>query len=240
MSRPLANAEGSATCLRRLTVEAGLAAEQAILEGVREGEYRQAVLAWQPLDRALVMPQRQARLANFPHAKQVLAERGWPIVFRNSGGEPVPQSPAVVNVALVRRYPVGNIERAYRDLCEPWCGWLASRGVKADIGTVPGGYCDGRFNVRVAGRKLVGTAQRCRRCRDSNAMAVLVHGAMLFNGDRRALVATVNAFHQALGETLRYRPDRHIALLEACTLSQGREAEIAELLGYINVNKYAV
>src|SRR5690606_22605241 len=84
-----------------LTVEAGLHAEQDLLASVCRGEQEAAVLFWQPTDRALVMPRRMSRLENFEAACAELAISGWPVLLRETGGEPVPQSPSVVNVALV-------------------------------------------------------------------------------------------------------------------------------------------
>lgn len=129
------------------------------------------------------MPRRHERLAGFPGARQRLAAMEWPVRFRATGGTPVPQSPAVINLALAVRCRVGSsaahLEWGYHRLGDPWCDWLGGLGVgDPDLGPAPGAYCDGRFNVRIGGRKLVGTAQRWRRVRGGRDMALLVHGAM--------------------------------------------------------------
>ncbi|MFY0990629.1 lipoate--protein ligase family protein [Halomonas sp. C05BenzN] len=206
--------------LRRPSVAEGLALEEALLESICQGEGEFALLAWSPQDRALVMPRRHERLAGFPEARDALRERGWPIQFRSTGGTPVPQCPAVVNVALAQRCRVGSssahLEWGYRRLGEPWCAWLEALGVKgADLGAAPGAYCDGRFNVRIGGRKLVGTAQRWRRVRGCKDMAMLAHGAMQVGETPEALVAVVNAFQAAIGDPQRFAAGSHVALYQA-------------------------
>lgn len=84
-----------------MTVQAGLAAEQALLAAVCAGEQEFGLLFWQPCDQALVMPRRLSRLPAFEAASQVSADAGWPVLLRETGGEPVPQSAATVNIALV-------------------------------------------------------------------------------------------------------------------------------------------
>lgn len=203
--------------LQRPTIDAGLALEEALLESICQGESRFGLVAWSPTDRALVMPRRHERVAGFPEARRALSERGWPIRFRATGGTPVPQSPAVVNVALALRCQVGSsaahLEWGYHRLGDPWCAWLAALGVRdADLGSAPGAYCDGRFNVRIGGRKLVGTAQRWRRVRGSRDMAMLAHGAMQVGDTPEALVAVVNAYQAAIGDPQRFAASSHVAL----------------------------
>ncbi|WP_275288247.1 lipoyl protein ligase domain-containing protein [Halomonas elongata] len=206
--------------LRHPTVEEGLAAEEALLEGVCRGESHLECLVWSPHDHALVMPRRHARLEGFAEARSRLEARSWPVLFRATGGTPVPQGPMVVNLALAVRCEVrssaAHLEWGYHRLGDPWCEWLTSLGVaSADLGAVPGAYCDGRFNVRIAGRKLVGTAQRWRRVRGSRDMALLVHGAMQVEGTPSALVEVVNDFQSAVGDAQHFRAESHIALRDA-------------------------
>ena len=84
-----------------ICVEKGLQAEQDLLAAVCAGEAEHGVLFWRPNDQALVMPRRLSRLPGFVEASETLADNGWPILLRETGGEPVPHSSATVNIALV-------------------------------------------------------------------------------------------------------------------------------------------
>jgi lipoate-protein ligase A len=206
--------------LQTFSIEAGLRAEQDLLADVCAGRRHNGVLFWRPADRALVMPRRMSRLANFEAACQVLAADGWPVLLRETGGEPVPQSPATLNIALVYAAPrsegdLNRIDTAYQRLCQPLSAALQSFGGEASLGEVPGAFCDGRYNVNLAGRKWVGTAQRWRQGLGGQCPVVLVHGAALMDNERDSMVSAVNAFNQACGLEQRCQAGSHIALHEA-------------------------
>lgn len=202
-----------------LTVEAGLQAEQDLLATVCAGDQDFGLLFWQPSDRALVMPRRLSRLPGFEAACQASAENGWPVLLRETGGEPVPQSAATVNIALVYAPPRsegdhGRIETAYRRLCDPICTLLTELGGNASLGEVEGAFCDGRFNVNLDGRKMVGTAQRWRQSKGGQRPVGLVHGALLLDDERESMVQAVNRFNEVCGLDQRVRAQSHIALHE--------------------------
>ena len=207
------------TLIQHLTVEAGLQAEQDLLASVCAGDVEAGVLFWQPTDHALVMPRRLSRLPGFEHASIELAASGWPILLRETGGEPVPQSASTVNIAVVYAPPRsegdhGRIETAYRRLCEPVCDLLTALGGEASLGEIEGAFCDGRFNVNLNGRKLVGTAQRWRQSKGGQRPVGLVHGALLLDNERESMVAAVNRFNQLCELEQRCRAESHIALHE--------------------------
>lgn len=202
-----------------LTVEQGLLAEQDLLAAVCRGERDNGVLFWRPADQALVMPRRMSRLEHFEAASAQLAGAGWPVLLRETGGEPVPQSHSTVNIALVYAAPrsegdQGRIEKAYQRLCLPLCEVLQEWGGVASVGEIEGAFCDGRYNVNLNGRKLVGTAQRWRQAAAGKGPVVLVHGALLVDNDREAMVAAVNHFNMCCNLEQRCRADAHIALHE--------------------------
>lgn len=205
--------------VQRLSVEDGLDAERALLDEAFGGGRDSGILFWQPLQQALVMPRRLSRLEGFAAAEQACAGLGWPIALRDTGGEPVPQSPAVLNVALVYAVPLADneqtrIETAYQRLCQPLCDWLAALGLDPGLGEVDGAFCDGRYNVNLGGRKLVGTAQRWRRRPSDGRYVVLAHGAILMGNQREPMVEVVNAFYQHCGLAMRCRASAHVALDE--------------------------
>ena len=139
------------------SVQDGLDAERALLDEVCGGAREHGLLLWQPCDRALVMPRRMERLEGFAPASAAVAERGWQVLLRDTGGEPVPQSPGVLNIALSYALGPGDneqtrIETAYLRLCQPICDWLRERGLDAGVGAVAGSFCDGRYNVTLDAR----------------------------------------------------------------------------------------
>jgi len=202
-----------------LTIEAGLQAEQDLLASVCAGDAEFGLLFWQPSDNALVMPRRLNRLPGFDHACEVSAAAGWPVLLRETGGEPVPQSPSTINIALVYAPPrsegdLNRIETGYRRLCDPICELLDELGGTSSVGEIDGAFCDGRFNVNLDGRKMVGTAQRWRQSQGGQRPVGLVHGAMLIDNERESMVAAVNRFNEACGLEQRVRAESHIALHE--------------------------
>lgn len=218
--------------IQRLPVEAGLDAERALLERVHAGDIDCTLLLWRPQDAALVMPRRLERLAGFAAAAASCAELGWPVALRDTGGEPVPQSPAVLNVALAWAVPAGEaeqkrIENAYRHLCDPLCEWLLEQGLAPDLGAVEGAFCDGRFNVTLAGCKLVGTAQRWRKRGSDGRHVALAHGAILMENLREEMVDVVNAFYRDCALDTRCRAASHVALDE-CVEDAWAAAEVLE------------
>jgi len=214
-----------------VTVEAGLHAEQELLAAVCKGEKDHGLLFWRPTDHALVMPRRMSRLEGFEAACAELAIAGWPVLLRETGGEPVPQSPAVINIALIYVAPKsegdhGRIENAYERLCLPLCDVLREWGGLASVGEIAGAFCDGRYNVNLNGRKLVGTAQRWRQGLGGKRPVVLVHGALLLDNQRESMVAAVNRFNECCELEQRCLADSHIALHEVVP-----EAPLLERLG---------
>ncbi len=102
-----------------ICVEQGLQAEQDLLALVCSGAAEHGLLLWRPSDRALVMPRRMSRLPGFAEASETLADNGWPVLLRETGGEPVPQSCATVNIALVYAQPPMDTDRP------PTCGCVS-------------------------------------------------------------------------------------------------------------------
>ncbi|VVN38121.1 hypothetical protein PS619_05219 [Pseudomonas fluorescens] len=226
-----------------LTIEAGLQAEQDLLASVCAGDSEFGLLFWQPSDRALVMPRRLNRFPGFDRASEVSAAGGWPVLLRETGGEPVPQSAATINIALVYAPPrsegdLNRIETGYRRLCDPICQLLDELGGTASLGEIDGAFCDGRFNVNLDGRKMVGTAQRWRQSQGGQRPVGLVHGAMLMDNERESMVAAVNRFNEACGLEQRVRAQSHIALHEKFNAPQAL-ARLDELFRLMLAQMYS-
>ena len=172
-------------------LDSALAAEEALFDCIGEGA-ESACLLWSAR-RGLVIPRSLSQRPGFIDSARQSAARGWPVSVRSSGGDLVPQGPGTLNFCRVWM-PSGpiSIEEGYKAICDP-------------IRSVLGGYCapveacfcDGKYNVVVADRKVAGTAQRRRQL--NGRLVVLAHAMILVNEDIEAGVDAVNAFQASLG-----------------------------------------
>ena len=92
--------------------------------------------------------------------------RGYAPVLRLPGGHAAAYHRESLGIDLVYALddPVPGTHDRFRETGERLAGALASLGVDARVGEVPGEYCPGAYSVNARGRvKLVGTAQRLVR-----------------------------------------------------------------------------
>ncbi|MBC7147375.1 MULTISPECIES: lipoate--protein ligase family protein [Thioclava] len=185
--------------VRELALADALDWEAARLGDIAAGRCGAAALLWS-CERALVAPASLSRQPGFKRACSRANDAGWPVHLRATGGDLVPQGPDIVNLSLLFRAPPGaafGLEDAYRQLTSPICEALSDAGISARYGAVPGAFCDGRFNITIAGRKFAGTAQRWRPMADGNA--VQSHALMLMRSLDGNTVATLNRFYHDCG-----------------------------------------
>jgi len=200
-----------------------------LLNSVAAGTRRFAVSVWSTR-RCLVAPGSIARRDGFGATKAAMAARGWPVFVRGTGGGVTPLAPGVINVSTAFVMPPDRprrIQEAYGRLCEPILDTLGRLGVSAHCAAVPGSFCDGTYNIVVAGKKLAGTAQRWRRMASPNpagrSFAVLAHGSILCDVDLTEMVKAVNDFHGMCRLERRARRDRHTMLCDLLpTRSRGK------------------
>ena len=153
------------------------------------------------------------------------ASRTHAVRVRASGGGVVPQGPGVLNLSLV--WPVedsvpGDTEVIYVALCSALAAALARLGIAAMPQAVDGSFCDGRFNLAVAGRKLAGTAQSWRRL--GGRPVTLAHAVIIATADPAALTDAANAFERDLGSGRHYRADALSSVALAWQQVHGRPA----------------
>ncbi len=175
----------------------------------------------------LVVPRRYTQLPGWTAARQT--DGHGELQVRASGGGLVPQGPGVWNLSLVWPAPSAqptNTDGVYRSLCTALSAALARLGLQAAPQPVDGSFCDGRYNLAVDGRKLVGTAQAWRRV---NAVPlVLAHAVLVVSADPVELTARANAFEQALGSDTHYRSQAltSVALAANDPLIEARTLEV--------------
>jgi lipoate-protein ligase A len=130
------------------------------------------------------------------------------VQVRASGGGVVPQGPGVWNLSLLWPAPAAApvaTDAVYGALCRELAAAFARLGIAATPQPVQGSFCDGRYNLAVDGRKLVGTAQAWKRA--GGRPVVLAHAVIVVSADPEALTAEANALEEALGTARRYRAE---------------------------------
>lgn len=218
-------------CVEHLAVADGLQLERRLLAAVARGGVGTNLLFWRPTDTALVAPRNLLRGRS---AVDLGRQLGCPVVMRDSGGDVVPQTPTVLNIAVMfaAQEPHArllSIESAYDVLCRPLVAWLRDMGLAAGVGAVSGAFCDGRFNITVDGRKLAGTAQRWRHLA-SGGRAVLAHAAVLVDADLEQAIRTTNDFYGAIGSSKRCDGASHITLQSALGKAGGATVDLSSRL----------
>ncbi|MEM6848797.1 MAG: lipoate--protein ligase family protein [Pseudomonadota bacterium] len=222
---------------RFATADLGIAFEE---DSLRAGG--RSVLMWTAHEPAIVVPRTREREAGFEALGARAAEGGWPLLVRSSGGGAVPQGPGTLNLALISPLRRGStIVDGYRALCGAIADALLVFGVQAQPGGVDWSFCDGVWNVTVAGKKLAGTAQRWRSA-GGGTMVALLHAAIVVQMPPDNVWPLLDAVERSGSAKLGVRKEVHTSLAElldvgACLpelcleLERCAHAQLAQLTG---------
>ena len=171
---------------------------------------------------ALIVSRQDMRLPNFAVATEWMNKAGWPVVMRDTGGTAVPVGPGVLNISLVLprslvvSMPGYAMDAVYRLLCDPVQRALESFDVPTVFGSVPGAFCDGRFNLVAERKKIAGTAQVWRANVALNGTNregyVLAHAALLVDVDPQEVTELVNRFYSMAGKAGKFDHEEIISL----------------------------
>ncbi len=201
---------------------AGLARERDLMNGDAPG-----LCLWSAERVGLVCPENLSRRPGFSCATARAEATGWPVHRRPTGGGVVPQGPGILNIAMAVTLPRGlTITSGYRLITWPIATVLAREGIVAQTGATAGSFCDGDWNLSIAGRKVVGTAQRWRPLPDGR-MRVLAHALILMSGRVGPGVEAVNAFQRDLGIDAPVRATAHTTLETAMGRTPSEVAVLA-------------
>jgi len=195
----------------------GLQREYDIADKVGDSARGPAILIWRSA-RALIVARGQTRWPNFEGATGELAEMGWPVLVRTSGGGAFPISPGTVQVAMIARYAdLGmSMDGVYEQLGLLIASALAEFGILVGVGTTPGGaFCEGRHDLVVAGRKIAGLAQHWG-VRGRGERCVTGAASVLVDADINELVEIVDRFHAACGRRIDIRPEAVTTVRHVC------------------------
>ncbi|MDI3297554.1 MAG: hypothetical protein QJR08_00100 [Bacillota bacterium] len=181
-----------------------LALDEALAEWVGAGEAPPFVRLWTGR-RSLVTSRYDPGLVDRRGALAWCRAHGYDLLLRSSGGGAVVHCELTLNLSIGLRARDGfpSIAEAYELLPAGLLLALAELGVEAGYASVPGSFCDGRWNLAARGRKLAGTAQRRR------AGYVLWHAVLLAEGGEAELArmsGDIEAFYRAAGAGSGKRP----------------------------------
>jgi len=167
----------------------------------------------------LVVPRSWTNRQHITQASARSQARGWPIVYRTSGGSCVPHGPGVVNVSMIRaerRDEALSTQASYQSITDSVGKALKQFGLISTVGTVEKSICDGDWNICVETLKFGGTAQR-RGTR--NGLSVTLTHASLFVGDIMPGLVAANKFLNDLGRAV-FDPNVHYRLSQTSGISQ--------------------
>lgn len=183
----------------------------AMLSAVAFGDAPRSAFLWSVATPCLVLPERYSRTDTYPQAARTCAAAGWPVSTRKTGGGITPQGPGVLNVALAFTVapPKGrDIRGSYAEITDPLTEAFQTLGIASSAQPVEGSFCDGDYNLAVAGRKIVGTAQRWR------GNTCLAHALILTDINLAPAVTAVQQLATALGHDTRFALDVHSRLAD--------------------------
>lgn len=198
----------------------GTAVDAALLDLAATG--RAVAAVWEAPSPSLLAPRSYRRYERLEQVRADFERHGLPVLLRPSGGGLVPQGPGIVNLSLAFEAAGRSIDSGdsiYASLCELLQDALATFGIRAEIGEVAGSFCDGRFNLAVAGRKIAGTAQYWKHL-GPGQRAVLAHALLLVDVDLAVATGWLNEFEGALGSGRTYDPDAVTSLARCLRADQ--------------------
>lgn len=191
--------------------EAALQHDSHLLKEVASGKRGATARIWE-VPQTLVVTRKETRFPAFQTACDQMAEDGWPVIVRDSGGTSVPLHPGILNLSLI--FPVSNedkvdLDSVYQALCEPIKLAVNEMGLSAEYGETPGSYCDGRYNLNIDGLKITGTAQKLMMS-PPNArgvkQGVLAQAMLMVEADAAEGTDWVNRFYQLAGNKRQFDP----------------------------------
>lgn len=177
--------------------ELDTALSRAILLGVDAGESPETLRLYAPDDVVAFSAVDRAR-PGFPAALRIAGEAGFAAVLRLAGGRAALFQREGLAFAWSRpsAEPRAEIAERFEDVAEWIREGLASLGVDARVGEVPGEYCPGAYSVNARGqRKLMGVGQRVVKG------AAHVGGVIAVGGRARG-AALLERLYEALGYEL--------------------------------------
>ena len=209
----------------RHTPDQILAEEQRWLRDCARDGLARAHL-WQA-PQCLIDTRKDMRLPHYQSACEQLANEGWPVHVRDSGGTAVPHGAGILNLSLMLPRTTTDLAHYYRLLGAPLLALLGEYGLTGSYDFVPGSFCDGQYNLVIGGRKVTGTAQRWLAPGQDHSGAVLAQAMLLVAGDVDEGTRMASRFYELAGGELRFLPATSTTIVQAINW-QGSEGELVE------------
>jgi octanoyl-[GcvH]:protein N-octanoyltransferase len=185
------------------TPEENLELDTKIALEVANGKRPPTIRLWRDCDvPGIVVSKKDVSGPHGSDAMEKVEGLGYHVYVRQTGGTAVPHARGVLNLSMMfpRRPDSGTTDDFYRILCKPQIDWLSTYGIHAGTGEVPGSYCDGKYNVIVSGKKLVGTAQSWRGGLAGMASRhpgyILAHACIMIDVDLEWAIHLINQFYE--------------------------------------------
>ncbi|CAH1573793.1 lipoate--protein ligase family protein [Vibrio rotiferianus] len=174
--------------------------EDELIKLVQSDQLSQVLMLWQVKSPTLVLPAGKKWTIS-EQLEQGLADSGWRLFSRKTGGAPVPQVPGIINLSHIYHWPEGqpyDIKKAYLDLCAVLTAFFEQLGVQVDVHATSNSYCDGEYNLNINKQKVVGTAQRVL-LKKGGGQVVLSQACILIDADVEKIVEPVKMCNRVCG-----------------------------------------
>lgn len=202
------------------------AADDLLCELVGSGVSAPTIRTWVH-DDTVVLGIQDHRLPHIDEANQLLKERGFTPIVRNSGGLAVVLDAGVLNISIVlsEKESAIDIPEGYEMMLE----LVRTLFPEAEIDAyeIVGSYCPGSYDLSIGGRKFAGISQR----RIRKGIAVQVYLCVEGSGSERA--ALIRDFYETglQGEETKFvypsiQPETMASLSELL----GRSITVAEVV----------
>ena len=202
-----------------------------MLTQLQTGLLNEALILWQPKHASLVLPSGN-KWHTSEDLKMQLKGLGWQLYSRKTGGAPVPQLPGVINVSHMYVWNDNepySITVAYEAFCTKLTSFFAQYDVDVSVHATPGSYCDGDYNLNIAGQKVVGTAQRVV-LKQGGGKVVLAQACILVDVNVETITLPVNLCYSYHNLNERVISGLLTCLREHCEKDVGYETHFQRLI----------
>jgi octanoyl-[GcvH]:protein N-octanoyltransferase len=203
------------------TPDENLELDTKIAMEVANGKRPATLRLWRDCEeRGIVVSKKDVSGPHGQDAIEKVQKLGYHVYIRQTGGTAVPHARGVLNFSMMfpRSQKSGTTDDYYRLLCKPQIDWLLTYGIIAGTGEVEGSYCDGKYNVIVSGKKLVGTAQSWRGglagITSRHPGYILAHACIIVDVDLKWAMNLINQFYAWTDNPYRANPETSTTLKE--------------------------